>query len=111
MIEPTACRADYQEGVAVANGYNIPYAMYCAAANLSPYQPRPARRPVLWVNGAADYQAALYYMSRKRLTRWQWLRSLRGPKSYAVWTRSDTGPYLELLRRKLAARLGRLKRQ
>ncbi len=107
MIEPTTCRANYQEGAAVANGYNIPYAMYCAAAGLPRYQPRPVSRPVVWLHAGSDYQSALYYIERGRLTRSEWLRSLAGPKEYAIYTPADRGPFLELVRRKIAGRLNR----
>ena len=98
MIEPTACRADYQEGVAVANGYNIPLAAYCDLAGLADYLPRPARRPVKWVHAGDDFQSALHYVGQGSLT-WQgWARSLRGPKAYAIFSPADPWPFLDLVR-------------
>jgi len=80
MIEPTACRADYQEGVAVANGYNIPYAAYSDICSLAPYRPTPTRRPVKWVSVGDDYKAACHYVGRRELTWWRWLVSLLGQR-------------------------------
>lgn len=109
MIEPTACRADYQEGVAVANGCNIPLLAYLDAAGIaySPNGQAPAR-PVKWLHAGDDYAAAAQYMARGELSWRQWLGSLRGPKSYAIYTPQDPGPFLELLKRKAKNRMARL---
>ena len=108
MIEPTACRADYQEGVAVANGCNIPYAAYCDAAGLAGQAAAPAGRRIKWLKLGDDYASAAHYVSRGELTWWEWARSLRGPKSYAVYAPEDRGPFVELIRRKMSNRLRRV---
>jgi len=108
MIEPTACRADYQEGVAIANGYNVPLVAYQDCTGRSNGQVHRAARPVTWVHMGDDFAAASHYVSRGELTWWQWARSLRGPKAYAIYAREDPGPFVELMRRKMANRLRRL---
>lgn len=108
-IEPTACRADYQEGTAIANGCNIPYIMYrseCGEPIDRPCQPRG--RPVIWVSARDDFQSARARSANSKLTYWRWWRSLKGPKWWAVWEPHDPWPFIELVRRKVAARLNRL---
>jgi predicted ATP-grasp superfamily ATP-dependent carboligase len=107
MIEPTVCRADYQEGTALVNGVNLPLAMYAAHAGLPPPPVREPPRPAIWVHVGPDYQSA----RKQGLTPWQWWRSLAGPKSYAVFTSEDVGPAAELLRRKLLGKWNRLLRR
>lgn len=101
MIEPTVCRADFQEGCAVANGCNLPLAMYYSVTG------RPiagsgtsGKRPITWLYAGPDYQSA----ERQGLTKWEWIRSLAGPKSFAVYDPEDRGPFVELVRRKIAAK-------
>ena len=105
MIEPTACRADYQEGVAVANGYNIPFAAYAAAVGQLSYQPAPTPNALKWVYVGSDYMAAAQYVSEGKLSWSDWLKSLRGPKAFAIFAREDPRPFLELVRRKVIGRL------
>jgi D-aspartate ligase len=110
LIEPTVCRADYQEGVAVANGVNLPFIAYANLAGGRPGLTKPGRRPVKWIHLGSDYQAASHYMQRGELSRWDWLRSLCGPASFAVLDPRDPGPFRELLRRKIANRYGNARR-
>jgi predicted ATP-grasp superfamily ATP-dependent carboligase len=107
MIEPTACRADYQEGVAIANGCNIPLAMFHAECGL-PWTPPPRpSSPTAWVNAGDDLQSASAAAGRK-LGWFEWWRSLPGRKEFAIFCREDWGPFAELIRRKIAGRLRRL---
>lgn len=108
MIEPTACRADYQEGVAVANGCNLPLVLYHAECGL-PQEPArdPRRRPVTWLHVGDDFRSAMTQAGGK-LSFWRYLLSLRGPREYAIWCRQDWRPFAELVRRKIRGRLARL---
>lgn len=108
MIEPTACRADYQEGVAVANGFNLPYSLYRSSINGSVYHPRPVRRPVTWLHVGSDYQSARRYLQSGTLSFPELLQSWRGPRYYAVFDWKNPEPFFELMRRKMANRFGRL---
>jgi D-aspartate ligase len=108
MIEPTVCRADYQEGVAVANGCNIPYAMFLSECGMESFRVKRAHRPAVWVSAADDIQSARAQSHPQPLNYWQWWRTLPGPKEYAVYTPTDPGPFIELLRRKVAGRLRKL---
>ena len=108
MIEPTVCRADYQESTAVSNGYNLLYAMYCAAVGRALPAANPPRRPVIWVNVGDDFKSARQYMAEGRLSWFGWWKSLRGPKCYAIFAWEDPWPFVELIRRKFRNRWNRL---
>ncbi len=57
MIEPTACRTDYQSEIAVLNGVNIPLMAFCHAAGL----PLPIMQPMRrygWVDEGAIFSGA-----------------------------------------------------
>lgn len=107
MIEPTACRADYQEGVAVANGCNIPLAMFLCETGAGWNPPPQARAVTAWVNAGDDYQSARA-AAGGALSPYAWWRSLPRRKEYAIYCREDWGPFAELMRRKMAGRIRRL---
>ena len=46
-----------------------------------------------------DLQSAMYYMRRGELSVVDWVRTLRGPKAYALFSWSDPGPFVSDLRR------------
>ncbi|MCS7043496.1 MAG: hypothetical protein N2036_02525 [Bryobacteraceae bacterium] len=106
MIEPTACRADYQEGVAVANGCNLPLLMYRIECGLPAESGRKGRRRAIWVHVGDDYQSALA-QARGRLPFWRYLLSLPRPREYAIFCHQDWRPFAELIRRKIRNRLAR----
>lgn len=58
MIEPTICRADYQEEVAALNGTDIPLAAYHDAAGLPPPAIARPARPQIWRDGETDRWSA-----------------------------------------------------
>jgi hypothetical protein len=82
--------------------------------------PLPAARQqryggVKWIEDRRDAQSALYFLRRGELTPAAWWRSVRGPKSHAVLSRSDPLPFVhDLLQsarkamRRVATRLRRL---
>jgi D-aspartate ligase len=104
MIEPTACRADYQEGVAVANGCNLPLMAYLDASGRS-CAIQPSARRVKWINMGEDRASAAQYIEQGELSWWGWWRSIRGPKTYAIYAPENPGPFLEMVRRRVLSRL------
>jgi predicted ATP-grasp superfamily ATP-dependent carboligase len=108
LIEPTVGRTDYQSFLAVANGVNIPEVAYRDLAGLEPAAlPRIAGRPVKYVVGLRDLRSAARHVREGRETWWGVLRSLRGPKVFALLQPSDPGPFLYRIH---YATLGRLAR-
>jgi predicted ATP-grasp superfamily ATP-dependent carboligase len=108
MIEPTACRADYQEGVAIANGYNIPLAAYADAVGRRYACLKPRKKPVKWLHMGDDYLSAAHYVRHGGLTWREYARSLSGPRCYAIYASEDRDPFFELMRRKVAGKFKRL---
>ena len=104
MIEPTACRADYQEGVAVANGCNLPLMAYLDAAGRGS-DIRPSARRVKWVHMGEDRASAAQYVGQGELSWWGWWRSIRGPKTYAIFAPENPWPFLEMVRRRVVNRI------
>ena len=107
MIEPTACRADYQEGVAVANGCNLPLTMYHWESGVAVRPVSCPARRTAWVNAGDDFQSASS-AAGGRLTLAEWWRALPPHREWAIFCRQDWGPFAELVRRKIASRLRRL---
>jgi D-aspartate ligase len=108
MVEPTACRADYQEGLAVSNGCNIPLLAYLEAAGRAGDIPQRSSRRVKWIHLGEDRASAAQYVNQGELSWWGWWRSIQGPKSYAVFAPENPWPFLELVRRKLVSRAKRI---
>jgi hypothetical protein len=71
------------------------YTAYCDMVGLPLPEAREQRYlGVKWIDDRRDVQSALYFLRRGELTPLQWWRSVRGPKSHAVVSRSDPAPFL-----------------
>ena len=95
IIEPNIGRPTGGSAIAEAGGVELHYTMYCDAIGL----PLPANREqtyrgVKWIHLLRDLQSSFYYWRRGDLNLSQWWQSLRGAKTYAVFSRSDPGPFL-----------------
>ena len=101
ITEPTVGRPNLQSYVAVANGINIPYVAYCNLIGKSvTLLDQPDRDvAVKWVNEWREYHSALFYLQQGRLSLKDWIRSLRGPRTYALFSLSDPLPFLLTLTR------------
>lgn len=91
ITEPTVGRVNLQLGTALANGADLVSRAYFHVQGI-PYPGREVRRyDRKWIYLAADFRSARYYVSRGALTWTGWIRSLAGPKEFAVWSIRDTG--------------------
>jgi D-aspartate ligase len=91
ITEPTVGRVNLQLGTAIANGVDIVARAYFHVHGL-PYPGRESRvYDRKWVYLSADLRSARFYIDRGDLTWGAWLKSLQGPKDYAVWRPGDTG--------------------
>ena len=108
IIEPTVCRTDFQEGVTIANGVNIPYIAYCDILGL-PVKPAIKNGGnKAWMCVTADRLAAEYYIKKGKLTRAKWLWSLRKVRAFDLFNLWDPGPTICALKNKIKNRLRRL---
>ncbi|HEX6811541.1 MAG TPA: carboxylate--amine ligase [Planctomycetota bacterium] len=95
LIEPNIGRPTGRSAIAEAGGVELVYTMYCDALGL----PLPANRTqkfigARWVDLRHDFQSALYYWRRGRLTLRQWFSSWRGRKAHAIFSWRDPVPFL-----------------
>jgi D-aspartate ligase len=71
------------------------YTAYCDTAGL----PLPAERTqqylgTTWLDLRRDVQAATVGIRRGELTAREWLSSLRGPRTHAIWSARDPRPFV-----------------
>ena len=95
IMEPNVGRPTGRSAIAEAGGVELLYTMYCDALGWQ----LPSKRVqyytnVKWIHLRHDFQSALYSWRRKELTLKDWWRSLRGPKTDALFSWSDPGPFL-----------------
>lgn len=98
IIEPTVGRTDFQEGVAIANGVNIPFIAYQDAIGkvLKPVIKNGGRKA--WMHFTNDRLAAASAMEKKQLTTLQWLYSLRKVRCFDFLSFSDPAPTFSFLK-------------
>ncbi|GAB5443917.1 MAG: hypothetical protein Fues2KO_42660 [Fuerstiella sp.] len=127
IIEPNIGRPTGRSAMAEACGVPLLWTAYCDAAGLSPdsspntaeWNSRAAAGVIhragaelKWVHLRRDLQAAVRGCRRNDFSLWQWLRSVRGKRIYAVLNRHDLRPFLTELRHyALRLVLGRSKRR
>lgn len=82
------------DGLGARCGVDLAYAAYRDALRL-PIEPQfDYRRDVIWIDWQRDVRAALEYRRKGELSLGAWLRSLRGDKMWAVYSRDDWRPGL-----------------
>jgi predicted ATP-grasp superfamily ATP-dependent carboligase len=94
IVEPNICRPTGRSAIAEAGGVDLLYTMYCDALGW----PLPANRQqrytgVKWINLRQDLRSALYYWRKGELTFRQWRESVRGKKTFAIFSWSDPRPF------------------
>jgi D-aspartate ligase len=103
IIEPNVGRPTGRSAAAEAAGVNLLYTQYCDVLNL----PLPAGRQqpygqAKWVYFRQDCQAAFTRWRQGTLSASDWLRSLRGCGSDAVFSWRDPGPFVADVARGIA---------
>jgi D-aspartate ligase len=94
IIEPNVGRPTGRSAIAEGGGVELVYTAYCDAAGL----PLPEARTqqyvgTTWLDVRRDVQAAAVGMRRGELTAREWLSSLRGPRTHAIWSARDPRPF------------------
>jgi len=91
LIEVNA-RFGMWDGLSTVCGVDLPYIAYRDALEL-PVERLPSYRDnVIWLDWQRDVRAALAYRSRGELSMGAWIRSLRGDKMVAIYSREDWRP-------------------
>jgi predicted ATP-grasp superfamily ATP-dependent carboligase len=95
IIEPNVGRPTGRSAIAEGGGVELVYTAYCDAAGL----PLPAERTqhylgTTWLDLRRDVQAATVGIRRGELTAREWLTSLRGPRTHAIWSGRDPRPFV-----------------
>lgn len=113
VLEANVGRPTGRSAICEAGGVELIFSAYREALGLPPLASNEqTHRGVKWVYLRHDLQAALVAIKQRRLTAGEWLRSLRGPKVYAVWCLRDPVPFfvdiyhslLKVLRRRRPVR-------
>ena len=95
VIEPNIGRPTGRSAIAEAGGVELLYTAYCDLVGLPlPEARRQTYGTAKWIDDRRDLQSALYFLRRGELSPAGWWRSVRGPKTHAVVSRSDPVPFL-----------------
>jgi predicted ATP-grasp superfamily ATP-dependent carboligase len=94
IIEPNIGRPTGRSAIAEAGGVELLYTMYCDLLGW----PLPPNREqkyqgVKWIYWRHDVQSALHYLLRGELTPAGLIRSWRGRKACAIYSRTDPAPF------------------
>lgn len=108
ILEPNVGRPTGRSAQAEAAGVELLYSQYCDAVGLPLPRSREQRYTgVKWTYFRRDLQSAFYHWRRGDLTLRDWVRSLRGPMTDALFSWTDPVPFwadLAYAARKLLAR-------
>jgi len=110
LMEPTVGRTEHLFALAVANGVNIPYIGYCDMAGIKLPKYNPNSKNIKFIYWSRDFKAAKYYIKQNELTIFQWLKSLRGKKAYALFAWDDLGPVTYKIKQKFYGGFKRIRR-
>lgn len=102
IMEPNVGRPTGRSAIAEAGGVDLLYAMYCDALGW-PLPPNLTQMygNAKWMDLRRDIQSALHESRQGTLTLGDWWRSVRGPKTYGVFSWSDPAPFFGDLMRGL----------
>jgi D-aspartate ligase len=95
IIEPNIGRPTGRSAIAEAGGVEILYTMYCDAVGY----PMPKNiiqqyQGVKWMGIRRDLQSALYHWRQGNLTIRDWWKTVKGKKTYALFSWTDPGPFI-----------------
>jgi predicted ATP-grasp superfamily ATP-dependent carboligase len=94
IIEPNVGRPTGRSAMAEAAGVALLYTYYCDLTG-RPLPPNRVQtgRGMKWIHLRRDFQSALHHWWLGELTPGQWIRSLRGPKTEALFSWRDPLPF------------------
>jgi predicted ATP-grasp superfamily ATP-dependent carboligase len=94
IMEANIGRPTGRSAIAECGGVELLYTMYCDAIGW----PLPSNREqkyygVKWIHLRRDFQSAYYYWKRGELSLKEWWFSIRGRKTYALFSWTDPAPF------------------
>lgn len=97
------------DGLGARCGVDTPYVAYQDALLHLPVEPQLTyHEDIIWIDWQRDVRAFLMYNKQGQLTLSQWLRSLRGEKMWAIYSRDDWRPGVAFTARLFQLFLSRL---
>jgi predicted ATP-grasp superfamily ATP-dependent carboligase len=100
ILEPNIGRPTGRSAISEAGGVELLFTMYCDAIGLAlPENNKQTYKGVKWISLRRDLQSALYHWQEGNLTFTEWIQSLRGKKTYALFSWTDPGPFIGDLQR------------
>jgi len=95
IIEPNIGRPTGRSALSEACGVDLLYTMYCDCLDL----PLPSTRTqsykgIKWIHIRTDMQSAYNYWKKDKLTFKDYLKTIKGPKYFAVYSLKDPKPFL-----------------
>ncbi|RPI97592.1 MAG: carboxylate--amine ligase [Chloroflexi bacterium] len=95
IVEPNIGRPTGRSAIAEAGGVELIYTAYCDLTGLPlPENRTQMYRGAKWISFRRDVQSAWYYWRRGDLTLRDWIRSWRGKKVDAIFSRRDPAPFI-----------------
>ncbi|MFC1736528.1 hypothetical protein ACFL1X_10435 [Candidatus Hydrogenedentota bacterium] len=91
-------------GLAIAAGLDVPYTAFAYAIGQAP-APGVVRYGMKWIKFVADMRAATQVIRSGKLSVRQYLSSLRGPKTFSIFSLSDPAPFIMLMFMRVLERL------
>lgn len=80
------------DGLSVKCGVDLPYIAYFDALRLPVNPQLTYRAGVIWTDWQRDFRAAFEYWRKGQFSFGQWLRSWRGEKMWAIYSKDDLRP-------------------
>ena len=95
IIEPNIGRPTGRSAIAEGGGVELLMTMYCDAVGLPlPENRRQMYGGVKWIYLRQDLRSAWFYWRRGEITLKEYLKSIRGPKVFAIFSWRDPRPFI-----------------
>lgn len=98
ITEPTVGRVDTQVGISIQSGIDIPYFYYCEALGDKLTLQRDQHKRITWINEPYDIYSVREYLSSKKMSIRDLIKSYGGKRAYALWSLQDPGPFTSFLK-------------
>jgi predicted ATP-grasp superfamily ATP-dependent carboligase len=97
LVEPTVGRVDTQEAISTHSGIDIPYISYLDAVGEKVIAQSRFREGIKWINEEYDIHSVREYLRAGENNISGILSSLKGKRTYALFSLNDPKPYLAFI--------------